>query len=86
MIEVPLARSSQVAELWKVAFPKGPEIPRDVSRIADKGAGVSPALTTEVLFRVRGDGPDVSAAALVAAWSEAIASTASAVGKKKKIV
>lgn len=69
MISVPLARSGQVADMWKVAFPKGPGLPRELAAAADKGpTGVSPALTSEVLCATRGQGPVASAAALVSAW------------------
>jgi hypothetical protein len=70
MIEVPLARSAQVAGLWKTTFPNGPAMPPGLARAADAGKGVSPALTAEVLFRQRSSTPTVVAAALLAAWSE----------------
>jgi chaperone BCS1 len=70
MVEVPYARSAQVASLWRIAFPKGPAMPRDLVRAADVGNGVSPALTSEVLFTRRTEGPAAAAAALLSAWGD----------------
>lgn len=76
MLEVLLARSAQVAELWKIAFPKGPPLPRDLARAVNRGNGVSPALTTEVLFQTQGEGAAATGAALAAVWAAAAAAAA----------
>jgi len=69
MIAVPLARTEQVAALWKIAFPSGPVMPSEVGRAVERAGGVSPANTTEVLFNNREGGAQRSAAALVAAFA-----------------
>ena len=65
MVEVPLARSEQVAALWKTAFPTGPEMPPEVGRAVELAGGVSPAATAEALFQTRSAGASQVAKALV---------------------
>lgn len=66
LVEVPYARAAQVGRMWAFAFPKSAALPRELGAAADRG--VSPALTSEVLFRHRNDRPAAAKAALLEAW------------------
>ena len=68
MLEIGLARSKQVAQMWEAAFPKGPPLPAELAAFADKGKGVSPAATSEALFQSFAEGPLRASAAILEAW------------------
>ena len=66
MINVGYAKSRQVSLMWEEVFPKGPALPKNLAEVAE--SGVSPAMTSEVLFQNRDASADVVAAALLDAW------------------